>query len=169
MAAMDPLAELLTRRGADDEALEWRRRAAALRSPPPSVGVAAAGDVAVIVSTAVVTTALVPFAQTIVTKAVEDTYAGVRVFLSGLFAKHRPSGERSDPRTRNKLLIIKDPDPRLTLAMHLWSDTPDGAIRALKDLDLDALTGGDKPRSLFWNQARGDWQVHTNPEEEADA
>jgi hypothetical protein len=67
------------------------------------------------------------------------------------------------------LLIIKDPDPQLTLAMHLWSDTPDGAFRALKDFDLEALAEGDRPTSLFWNWTRGEWQVHPNPEQETDA
>jgi hypothetical protein len=116
------------------------------------------------------TTAKITLARKLplVTKAAQDTYTGVQSGLRRLFRKHAAGrGEGSARALRsNELLIVQDPDPHLDVALHLWTDTPHEAIRALADLDLDRLKNdgastrqADRPRRVFWNQATKTWQI----------
>jgi tetratricopeptide (TPR) repeat protein len=164
--AMRSLAEVLARRHAHEEAGQWLRRAEKARRPgaPPH-------EVALVVATAVVSTTVAPFVKAIVTKAGEDSYAAVRAAVRRLFGFGRPAkvrwigGRRGEKTGRaGELLIVEDPGTALKMALHLGTDTPDGAIGALADLDLDAVSGDAKRRKVqevrvVWDEVSRRWQV----------
>lgn len=173
--AMSQLAALLAKQSRADEAKEWEDRAheafwREVKREENKFGgwwrLAAAPDWDAIVTTAVVTAALMPFVQTLAAKAAEDAYEAVRTLLHRLFREHRTngSGEQSrrdaaigvlivekhgtdTPEDRDelqydgygerRLLIVEDPDTRV--ALHLWGNVPDDAICALVALDLTRL------------------------------
>jgi TPR repeat protein len=162
--AVTALIPLLDELGETAEAGHWRRRLDELRAgrrEPLGGAGAVPSEWGAIVATAVLTTALVPFVQTLVGKAAEETYTAIRARLRRMFREQR--GDASRDGHGGELLIVQDSDPGLDLALHLWTDTPHEAIRALADLDLDAGSSGthppDRPRRVFWNQARKTWQV----------
>lgn len=120
----------------------------------------ALGDV---IATAVVTAAVVPFAQTVAQKAAEDTYASVRTWLRELFqsskSKRIPAGHRD-----SKLLIVNDPDPALHLSLIVPTNLSDRAIKALDSLDLDDVATAserdpvEKVR-IYWDERTGIWRI----------
>ena len=136
-----------------------------LRRKLCSPGGAAPPGLEVVIVTAVVTAAVVPFVKELATKAADDAYAGVCAWLDRLFAEKRSEPD-SSYLVKNHLLIVEDPDPRLNLALHLWTDTPDEAIHALVDLDIDTVvrrsgSEHEKVRGLwvYWNQNTRSWQI----------
>jgi TPR repeat protein len=156
LSAMSGLAQALADLGKDDEARYWWDRAS---QPTASAGLGGA-----VILTAVLTTTIVPFIQAIVAKAADNTYTAVRQHLRKLF---RARARQAALNYRvGELLIVHDPDPSLNLALHLWTDTPHEAIRALAELDLGAFDSdandNNQPgarRRVFWNQATKSWQV----------
>jgi hypothetical protein len=153
--ALACLIDLLDRLGRSDEADGWRERRDAVTAEERATSAGAAPWLAV-VATAVVTTAVLPFVQGLVAKAAEDTYVAVREGLRRLF---RRSGGRPAQYFGNELLIVQDPDPSLNLALHLWTDTPPEAIRALAELDLtEREPDGSGVRRVFWNQQTKRWE-----------
>ncbi|RJQ77651.1 hypothetical protein D5S17_14605 [Pseudonocardiaceae bacterium YIM PH 21723] len=109
---------------------------------------------------AVITSALAPFIKTLVTKAAEDSYSAARALVARLFRSGRKAGQR--PGGHSKLLIVRDPGKDLGLALHLGTDTPDAALRALGDLDIVALTDDAKRRkvqmiSIQWDSTTKTW------------
>lgn len=132
---------------------------------------------------AVVTTAVMPFIQTLVAKVAEDTYEQAR----GLVRRMLRRGETSPPRAQTsddsaaddssaddssangsaadddgqpRLLIADDTETGITL--YLWSDASDEALRALSSLDMDELTARrpDQGRvRVVWHPETGTWHV----------
>lgn len=148
------LAMLYGETGDHEKASELQRLATELTRPPFN-GVAA-GDMAPIVITALATTAVVPFLQTLVTKAAEDAYPQIRALIARLFNRSsRPGPYDSSP---HRLLLVQDDVKALEL--FLWADVSDDAIRALGELnlaELRALGANDEGVRLAWDAGRGKW------------
>jgi hypothetical protein len=116
-----------------------------------------------VVVAAVVTAAAVPFLKTLITKSAEDTYTATRSLLRKLFRLGRPA--KRGPRSESRLLIVEDPSPQLKLAIHLGVDTPDKALEALKNIDLDTAADDAKRRkvknlTIRWDQATQSWKTY---------
>jgi len=144
--------------GRDEEAARFRRLAAELERPP--FRGAAAMDIAPIVITAVVTTGVVPFLQTLVTKAAEEAYPQIRALIGRLFQRHSEPGPHDA--TPHRLLLVSD-DLR-PLEVFLWADVSDDALKALGELtmaDLARLRSKDEPVTVAWDSAQGKWVVKT--------
>ncbi|MEU6780078.1 hypothetical protein ABZ912_12800 [Nonomuraea angiospora] len=130
------------------------------RSAPPQEddglgGSRALGDVIV---TAIITAAVVPFVQTLMTKAAEDSYAAARSWLRRQFKK-------GDPEDRGEtLLIVKDPDPGVNVTLYLKPDASDEALRALEHVDMDAVAAEAKQDAVtkvqvYWDESAGRWRT----------
>jgi len=113
-----------------------------------------------IVATAVVTSALVPFIQTLAQKAAEDTHAAVREWLREVFRKAKykriPPGEH-----QGELLIVEE-NPRLKI--YLPTNASDEALRALEELDIAEQVGGTKQGTvpkirIYWDERAGVWRT----------
>ncbi|QEU93122.1 sel1 repeat family protein [Streptomyces kanamyceticus] len=168
--AGEKLARFLTDQGRDDEAEQWRRHAREIKTrllresdaggvhPPYHVSEQ-------VVLTALVTTAVLPFIQTLVSKAAEDAYAQARQLIRRL--PLRPRGNRSangpasvSNQTEARFVIVDDPDTGITL--YLSSDVSDEALQALSSFDLSELTARrpDAGRvRLIWHQPSGTWRI----------
>lgn len=150
------LAMLYGEKGDHKRASEFQRLAAEL-DRPPFMGVAVA-DVAPIVITALATTAVVPFLQTLVTKTAEDAYPHIRALIARLFNRNsRPGPYDSSP---HRLLLVQDDVKAIEL--FLWADVSDDALRALGELNLSELMTlpvNDEGVRLAWDAGRGKWIV----------
>ncbi|MDX3849306.1 hypothetical protein [Streptomyces sp. AK02-01A] len=131
----------------------------------PGVPAGSAHALGEIIATAVVTSALVPFAQTLAQKAAEDTYTAVRGWLREVFrsaeAKRVPPGER-----HRELLIVQDLDPKLQASLYLPTDASDEALRALERLDIGeeiatARRGEPAKIRVYWDERTGTWRAGT--------
>ena len=153
------LAALLRRHGNDPEIEHWLPWATEIERTHRGFQPCSAGDW--VAPIAVITVAIVPFVNALLARAANDTYEKARSLLRRLVDREGRDDQPDLPLAK-QLLIVEDPDPRLNLAIHLWADTPDGAIRALKDLDLEKLsagaTGVGKVR-IYWNRATQSWQI----------
>ena len=165
----EALADLLAKLGRRDEAGEWYRRAERARRPfverataaPPFSGL----PLDAIVVTAVVTAAIVPFVQTLVSRAAADGYDAVRALLVGMFREHRRGRRDGDQTDRGRLLIVRD--PRTAAELNLRPSLSDEAIRALEALDVDALLAepGQKGKTrVAFNPATRTWEVRIDPD-----
>jgi hypothetical protein len=120
-----------------------------------------ANAVGEVIVTAVVTAAVVPFVQTLVQKAAEDTYVGVRGWLRGLF---RSNADDDSPGQRQReLLIVRDVDPKLNLSIYVPTEISDRALRGLEQLDVDAevnRAGRGKVAKvrIYWDEQTGLWK-----------
>jgi hypothetical protein len=116
-----------------------------------------------VITTAVMTAAVVPFVQAIAKKAAEDSYDAVRSLLRRMFRDARTkNGGAANGAT--SLLIIENDDPAVQTMLYARPDMSDAAIRALSELDLDDATGKSrrgKPKKvrIFWNETSGQWQI----------
>ncbi|HMG64752.1 MAG TPA: hypothetical protein VK599_17555, partial [Streptosporangiaceae bacterium] len=100
--------------------------------PPPRFG-AGPSTAQTIVTTAVITSVLVPFVQTMISKAAEDSYQGLRRHLKACFAKVMAA--RETPDRDDQLLVIRPPDEQGPGAvLQIWTDLPDEAVSALSQL-----------------------------------
>jgi alcohol dehydrogenase class IV len=114
------------------------------------------------VATAVITAAIAPFVQTFAAKAAEKSYAAARDWLRRQF---RTQSADDDVEVADRaLLIVRDHDPRLDMALYLSADIPNEAIQALARLDLEkatAATGLDPVTKVrvYWDEAERSWQV----------
>ncbi|EID52327.1 hypothetical protein [Saccharomonospora xinjiangensis] len=113
-----------------------------------------------VVTTAVITAAVLPFVQTLAKKAAEDSYNAVRDWLRRQFgdaAADSADGSRA-------LLVVKDPDPKLDLAVYVGPAMSNEAIRALEDLDLGQISdkakrGKNASTQIYWDAAAQCWRV----------
>ncbi|WP_097870047.1 hypothetical protein [Streptomyces sp. rh34] len=115
------------------------------------------------VTTAVITAALVPFVQTLVTKAAEDSYVVARDWLRRQFDRE-DAGEGEPESASRTLLVVRDPDPGLNVALCLVPDVSHEAIRALEHFDIEAVTAEAEPDAVtrvrvYWDEAAGSWQA----------
>ncbi|MFE1589294.1 hypothetical protein ACFW6Q_26885 [Streptomyces sp. NPDC058737] len=122
---------------------------------------------------AVVTVAVIPFVNTLVTKAGEEGYAAARALVRWVFRRGRAVKlpEQHPPRRGERaprpapLLIVEDPDPQLKMAIWLGVDTPDERLRTLKDLDMGAVVEDARSRDakavqIRWDEASRSWKAH---------
>ncbi|MFE1884176.1 hypothetical protein [Streptomyces diastatochromogenes] len=120
---------------------------------------------------AVVTVAVVPFVNALVTKAGEDGYSAARALVRWLFRRGREvelpeqrPPRRGEPRP-DRLLIVEDPDPKLKMAIWLGVDTPDERLRALQDLDMGAVVDDAESRQakviqIRWDEVTRSWKAN---------
>ncbi|WP_406445446.1 hypothetical protein OHB00_49645 [Streptomyces sp. NBC_00631] len=160
------LAEILEELGRTEEAAVWRSQAETLARSTPFVQ--GAPEHAVVVVTAVVTTAVVPFLQAVTAKIAEDAYGQVRQLVRRLLRRNGRSSDRNEAASPSApaegaepgLAILQDPDAGITL--FLWSNASDEALRALSSLDLAELTlhrPGQGQVHLVWHPASGTWHI----------
>ena len=102
---------------------------------------------------------MIPFLQTLVTKAAEDAYPQIRALIAQLFKRDsRPGPYDSSP---HRLLLVQD-DVQ-SMEIFLWADVSDGALSALSELnlaDLMALPSNKEGVRLAWDARRGKWVVN---------
>ncbi|WP_329305724.1 tetratricopeptide repeat protein [Streptomyces anulatus] len=102
------------------------------------------------VMTIIATAAVIPFLQTIMTKAGEDSYGAVRSAI------HRLSGgEQRQPTGPT------EPDGVKNVILHVPVNVQDDAIRRLTSMDLAALmqTSGASGIEVSWDDDRQEWKV----------
>jgi len=156
--ALRRLIDLLSARGRRHEADRWRRRAEELG--PEGMASGHGSSLETVVATAAVTTALVPFLQALAGKAAEDVYAALRR-LAGRRPHTRPPADREA-----ELLVVEDPDG--DVALYVWLDDSDEALRALAELDPQRLLRNRfwaGTAALVWDRAAHAWRLRA-PEEE---
>lgn len=165
------LADVLQKLGRTQEAAAWRetyeRRRDEVRAP---INVP---DLAAVAATALVTTAVVPFIQALISKAAEDAYGQARGLIRRMLRRNEepasaaeaiepagvpvgePAGEEGP-----SLLIADDAEAGITL--FVWSNASDEALRALSSLDMDELTARrpDQGKArLVWHPETGRWHL----------
>ncbi|MFG2754068.1 tetratricopeptide repeat protein [Streptomyces xanthophaeus] len=163
------LNRLCAEQGRVEEAARWRRRVTEIENvavTAPSLPGSHSAQMAEVALTAVVTTAVLPFVQVLVSKAGEDAYAQARALIRRLPLGRRDamdseSGAVSHSRQQEaRFVIVDDPDTGITL--YLSSEASDEALRALAAFDLSELTGRRPDEGhvrLIWHQATGTWRV----------
>ncbi|MGA5410135.1 hypothetical protein ACPCSC_23085 [Streptomyces lavendulocolor] len=167
-SAAQLLTELLERLGRAKEASVWRAQIETLRARALWPSAAAPPQLYEVVATAVVTTAVVPFVQTLAGKVAEDAYGQARQLVRRLLRRNgrddrnEEASQASAPTadTEPGLAILQDPDAGITL--FLWSDASDEALRALSSLELGELRlrRPDQGRvHLVWHPASGTWRI----------
>jgi hypothetical protein len=120
-------------------------------------------DPTAIVATAVITAAIVPFVQTLVTKAAADGYDAVRALLVRTLGDHRQGLGDGDP--GDGLLIVRD--PRTAAVLNLRPNLPDDAIHTLETLNVEELRaqqGRKGKMRLTWNPLTRRWEARIDPD-----
>ncbi|WP_406349833.1 hypothetical protein [Streptomyces sp. NBC_00658] len=164
LEAAQALARLLMDQGREEEADHWRRRATEIQNRPippfDSVAPSATPAWEATVITALVTTAVLPFIQTLVSKTAEDAYAQARQLIRRLPTRSASGAASLSRQAEAQFVIVDDPDADITL--YLSSDVSDEALRALAAFDLSELTARrpDTGRvRLVWHQPSGTWRI----------
>lgn len=159
IAARPSLADHLARQGRTTEANREYERAAVERTTAGGLPT----DWGTVVTTAVVTTAAVPFVKTLAQKAAEDSYAAVRKFIRHLIRTHgQRKREYGAAAHTGPVLLVHDPNTDTIL--RLPPDLPDDAIRALTDANLTTPSGTARPVRLIWDPTKGQWIQTTEPD-----
>lgn len=169
------LAAVLRELGRTQEAATWQekcdaRRARDTERKMPERGAsdrqAPPGDLVTVAVTALVTTAVVPFIQALVSKAAEDSYGQARDLVRRILHRNGEPDTTAEPVAESVgdeepgLLIAEDPEAGI--ALYLWSNASDEALRALSSLDLDEMIARrpDQGRvRLVWHPATGRWHI----------
>ncbi len=157
----------------DTEAEQWLAKSSRGKPdlPTPPATTAGLSPAAVtIVLTAVVTAAVVPFVQAMVTKAGEDSYNGLRRWLLEVF--HGVLPPRHKPDAQDQLLVISPPPGQQPAALlQVWTDLPDEAITALSqllyDMRLAQPTASDAAKRWYWNTSSRRWELLQLPQPHA--
>jgi hypothetical protein len=115
----------------------------------------------------VITSVLVPFVQTMIAQAAEDSYKGLRRYLKARFGKAMAPGET--PHRDDQVLVIRPPEGEQPGAvLQIWADLPDEAISALSQLLYDLRrTQPPLPGTecrWYWNGAARRWEALLLPE-----
>lgn len=165
------LFDYLEEQGRHQEAENWRQSGAdADTSGVDPQGPIPAGipDIATVVATATITTAVLPFIQTLVSEAAKDTYSGAKAFIRRL-RRSKDLSSASDPETAAELPASDDEtdvllveDPAMGITVHLSSDLPLEAIRALKDVDVPGAAASldeGHHAHLRWSPDLKAWRV----------
>jgi tetratricopeptide (TPR) repeat protein len=154
----EELVAFLERRGRSEEAKRERDRMLAERRQMleqdygPPFG--AAPDLPTVVTSVLISAAVLPFVQTLATKAAEGTYSAARALLARLAARyarnHRPAA--------STLLIIED--PTYGLKLHMRTDETDEALQALSALE-QTIKESSRRRGvkLAWDPASKMWRT----------
>jgi tetratricopeptide (TPR) repeat protein len=154
----EDLVAFLERRGRSDEAKRERERVLAARQQrlehDDGSTEGAAPDLPTVVTSVLISAAVLPFVQTLAIKAAEGTYSAARALLARLAARyarnHRPAA--------STLLIIEDPTHGLKL--HLRTDETDEALQALSALEQTIKeSGGRRGVKLAWDPASKTWRT----------
>ncbi|MFE7749348.1 hypothetical protein [Streptomyces sp. NPDC057428] len=170
VAGAGQLADVLRELGRTQEAAAWReryevRRAREFEESSRQLH-GAAPELATVAVTALVTTAVVPFIQALVSTAAEDAYGHARGLVRQMLRRRgepAPASEPVEERAGEEepgLLIADDPEAGITL--FLWSNASDEALRALSSLDMSELTTRrpDQGRvRLVWHTGASRWHI----------
>lgn len=149
LAARRPLADNLARQGRTAEAEALYARDREFRPGGP------AHDWGVVVTTATITAAVVPFIQTLAGRAAEESYAAARKLIRQLLRRHGRRRREPAPGTGPVLLVV---DPDTGVVVHLPPDIPDNALRALAQADLAPPTDATRSVHLTWNIRANRWE-----------
>jgi hypothetical protein len=95
----------------------------------------------------VIAAPLVPFFNSLMTKAGEDAYQIIKVFVGGLLAARKLEGEENH-------VILRDPDQRVDIVIE--PDLPDEAFQQL--LSIDPAKLDRNIRVLEWDRSAKKWQ-----------
>jgi tetratricopeptide (TPR) repeat protein len=106
-----------------------------------------------VVMAAATTAAVVPFIQTLATKAAEDSYAAARGVIRRLIRQHGTKQREPITTTSSPVLRVTDPDSQVVL--ELRSDVTDEALEALAELDLGAAV----TLRVAWKDQLRRWEV----------
>jgi tetratricopeptide (TPR) repeat protein len=120
------------------------------------------GDASTIVATAVVTTALVPFIQTLATKAAEQAYGAARSLISRLL--HPDQRATNTPPPGPVLHVLRDSQSDTLLELSA-DRLDDEALHALTLTDLEALAAPDpagRTVTIRWDNQAGLWRRHVD-------
>ncbi|MFF1292633.1 MULTISPECIES: hypothetical protein [unclassified Streptomyces] len=115
-----------------------------------------------IVATAVVTTALVPFIQTLATKAAEEAYGAARSLISRLL--HSDQRATAPPPSGPVFYVLQDPQSGTHLELRTGR-LDDEALHALTLTDLEALAAPDPAGgtvTIRWDDSVGLWRRHVD-------
>jgi tetratricopeptide (TPR) repeat protein len=155
----EELVAFLERRGRTDEAKRERDRILAERrhSLEYDYGPAyamAAPDLPTVITGVLISTAVLPFVQTLATKAAEGTYSAARALLTRLATKYAQTHRAA----ASALLIIEDPTHGLKL--HLRTDETDEALQALSALEQTIKeSSGRRGVKLAWDPVSKTWRT----------
>ncbi|MFJ3667163.1 hypothetical protein ACIPSE_11965 [Streptomyces sp. NPDC090106] len=176
------LADVLHELGRTDEAATWREKYELLEDQGlDTQSTKSAGtlpQLATVAVTALVTTAVVPFIQALVSKAADDAYGQARNLVRRLMRQdaQRPADAASvesvdesagattgeePPGDEQPGLLIAD-DTRTGITLFVWSNASDESLRALSSLDMDELSlrRPDQGRvRLVWHPTTGRWHI----------
>jgi TPR repeat protein len=159
LRGMELLAEVLRKLGRTEEAADWEDKHEALVAKERLQPDYALPGIATVATTALVTTAVMPFIQALVSKAAEDAYGQARSLVRRMLRRNElPAAEPEEAAPR--LLIADDEDSGVT--HFLWSNASDEALRALSSLDTAQLTARrpDQGRvRLVWHPGDGTWHI----------
>jgi hypothetical protein len=116
-----------------------------------------------VIASVTISTAVIPFVQTLISKAAEDTYEGVRKLLRQYATRHASNKQVVD----NPLIVIEDTSLRLDIR----TDAADEALRALPNLKklaeekkrnkrpkLTWKKRKNKRTKLTWNEETKTWE-----------
>lgn len=157
------LVEYLRQEGRTEEAETWLRRPGA-RDPDLPVSAVGGPAVDTIVMTATITSAVVPFIQSLATEAAKDAYRGAKTLIRRL-CRRQDGTESEDAHaddTEDVAYLLRVRDPELRITLHIRSDTPTEAIEALQAVEVASLVeerDAADPAQLFWDAQRGSWRV----------
>jgi len=115
-----------------------------------------------IVATAVVTTALVPFVQTLAAKAAEQAYGAARSLIGRLLHTHQPP--TTAPPAGPVFYVLHDPRSGTRLELRS-ARLDDEALNALTLTDLEALAApdpGGRTVTIRWDNTVGLWRRHVD-------
>jgi TPR repeat protein len=152
----DELIAFLERRGRGEDAGHERQRKLAERQRQDRWDhstVGASPDLSTVVTSVVITAAVLPFVQALAAKAAESTYSGVRTLLAKLAARY------AGGRPAESVLVVVE-DPTHDLKLHLRTDETDEALQTLVGLEptIRDLTGSRRVR-LAWDPATKTWRT----------
>lgn len=115
-----------------------------------------------IVVTAVLTSALVPFIQTLATKAAEEAYGAARSLISRLL--HSDQQATAPPPSGPVFYVLQDPQSGTRLELRTGR-LDDEALHALTLTDLETLAAPDpagRTVTIRWDNSVGLWRRHVD-------
>ncbi len=155
------LVEYLRQQGRNEEADTWLRRP---ESRDPNLPVHAGGPtLATVVMTATITSAVVPFIQSLAAEAAKDVYHGAKALIRRLYQRRDGAAHPEDDQDDEDVTyLLRVRDPELRIMLHVRSDIPAEAVAALQGVEVADLAeerDAADPAQLFWDATRGSWRV----------
>lgn len=132
------------------------------RRPQPTQPAGDVGTAALTALTVMVTTAVLPFVQALVSKAAEEAYGQARDLIRRLIRRAAgPRDPQAPPAPEGTTLAIVD-DPEAGISLHLRADVSDEALQALASFDLAELIARKPDQGrvrLVWHPSAHTWRI----------